>query len=141
MAAVQLIRVDNKEPRLRLFPADRVAKVPAIRLGPGGNNVPASAVAALEAGKAKRGACAGWAKAKASGAIVVHSLADSAVLTKRPEGVTAPSSLKDRNTKAALAIVKVTSDVEVLAMWAGKESHRPKVAEAIAARLAELGLD
>lgn len=136
-----MLRVTNHSDAPRNFPADPVSKIEKFVLAPGGNNVPAHVVRTLEAKEAKvRGLQAEWTKLRASGVIEVASAQDSEILTRKPEGADAPASLVGRATKAAIAIVRVTSDVDVLQMWARKET-RDKVKDAIAGRLAVLGVE
>lgn len=133
----QLICVENTEARLLGFPADKGAKIKAFNLAPMRNFLPAATVEALQARRTtKRGLQAGWDKAVERGAIKVHTPADSDAL-RRIKDVTAPSSLKDMNTKAACAIVRVTSDEAVLGLWLNAET-RARVKDAIQLRLAEL---
>lgn len=138
-AAQGLIRVDYNGANLREFPVDKKAKIPALRLVPGGNNVSAAVVAALDAGKAsKRGINRDWRKARDKGAIVVHSEEASKVLVNQPEGPDHPATLAEYSAEAADAIVRVTSDRGVLELW-GQSEPRKTVQRAIQNRLVELG--
>ena len=135
----QLICVENTEARLLGFPGSKDAKIKAFNLAPLRNFLPASTVQALQtkAPGVKKGLQLGWDQAVARGAIKVHSPEASAVLRKISDP-TAPSDLKGMNTKAAEAIVRVTSDEGVLRLWLESEG-RKKVRDAIQLRIAELG--
>lgn len=145
MARQELVRVEVKEARVYNFPASK-GQTPGDKgfarfdLRPGGNNLAKALVDALEKGAhPKRGVNRQWSKLREAGVVVVHGPKESAILVRQPEGPGAPPNLHDRNTAQALAIVKVTSAVEVLELWAKAERRAP-VKRAIEDRLATLGV-
>lgn len=144
MAQQQLQRIENATAALMNFPADKTAGIPALDLIPGGKDVSAAVIKALETGKAangkpvKRGILRSWRNHRQSGRIVVHPPEVSAALVGKPEGPEAPASLREFHPKAAGAIVATTADVALLTVWAQAET-RAGMREVIEARLAELG--
>ena len=131
--------VENTSLALIDFPPDPKNNLKRFRRGPGNNpKVLAKAVKHLEEGTSgTKGASKEWKRLKELGVIKVASAAESVVLAAKPEGPAVPHNLVDRSAPAALAIIKVTSDAEVLQMWA-KAERRPQIAKAIEERLVEL---
>jgi hypothetical protein len=138
------LRVENTLKAPQDFPPDRKNGIPRLYLVPGGNNVSAAVVQALTTGKGpkgadvKRGLTKDWRRKLDRGAIKVHSAAESAVLTKKAPGPDHPANLAEYGAEAAVSIVKVTSDADVLDLWRAAEP-RKTVQRAIETRLVELG--
>lgn len=140
----QLTRVENTLNAPQDFPPDRANGIPRLYLVPGGNNVPTSVIQALTTGKGpkgqdvKRGLVKDWRRKCDRGDLKVYGAEESAVLTKKAPGPDHPPTLAGFGAEAAISIVNVTSDPEVLDLWRAAEP-RKTVSKAIEARLVSLG--
>jgi hypothetical protein len=110
---------------------------PARRLGPGGNNLDAAHVAALDQLDPKVGAGKVWADWKKLQFVRVLSPQESAKAVAKPEGPEAPLDLTERKLEAALAIISVETDPGILQSWFARD-RRKEVRETIKVRLAQL---
>lgn len=107
------------------------------KLQPGGNNVDARVVAAVEALDPSKGAGKVWSQWKAMNWVKILSAKESKIETKKPEGPEPPSNLSEYRSDSAELLVKNESNPKILARWS-KNEKRKSVADAIQARLTAL---
>ena len=132
------VRVTNNRPTLLVIPT--AAGSPAVRLVPGGNNLPAETIKALEALPSTKGTGKVWASWKTLGWVKVASPAESKAEARKPEGPPAPASLSDRKAEAAEAMVAVETSPDTLRKWYATDRRKP-IREAIKARLKAIGAE
>lgn len=112
-------------------------KFPAHRLQPGGNNMEAEHVAALDALDPKSGPGKVWRQWRVTNAVRVLKGKAAQVETRKPEGPEAPKTLTEYRVDQAEAIIGMETSIEVLQRWLDAE-RRNAVKTAIRARLTVL---
>ncbi len=150
MANTTQVRVINTQPTFLTTPAvfkpkapdaDKnslpAVRFPAVRLQPGGNNMEAEHVDALDKLDPKSGPGKVWRHWRTSNTVRVVKGKAAQELVRKPEGPEAPKTLADYRPDQAEAIVGVETSIENLQRWLDAE-RRNAVKTAIRARLTVL---
>lgn len=119
---MELVRVHNNKATFLGLP--KVEGFPIKNLIPGGNNVAAEYIAALEALPTDKGPGKVWEAWKRNKYVEVISGPHAKGEIKKPEGPRAPEALDTISDKAAEAFVSMEQDTNVLQKWLGKEKRK-----------------